>query len=76
MSTRIHPLNEEEEEEKLDCITWDVFEFNFQKSTVFYPLNRLTFFSPDFRNSKFFGPTDFEFSVFREIPIFQGTQYF
>lgn len=45
MSTRIHPLNEEEEEEKLDCITWDVFEFNFQKSTVFYPLNRLTFFS-------------------------------
>ena len=76
MSTRIHPLNEEEEEEKLDCITWDVFEFNFQKSTVFYPLNRLTFFSPDFRNSKFFGPTDFEFSVFREIPIFQGIQYF
>ena len=76
MSTRIHPLNEEEEEEKLDCITWDVFEFNFQKSTVFYPLNRLTFFNPDFRNSKFFGPTDFEFSVFREIPIFQGTQYF
>ena len=76
MNTRIHPLNEEEEEEKLDCITWDVFEFNFQKSTVFYPLNRLTFFSPDFRNSKFFGPTDFEFSVFREIPIFQGTQYF
>ena len=76
MSTRIHPLTEEEEEEKLDCITWDVFEFNFQKSTVFYPLNRLTFFSPDFRNSKFFGPTDFEFSGFREIPIFQGTQYF
>lgn len=76
ISTRIHPLNEEEEEEKLDCITWDVFEFNFQKSTVFYPLNRLTFFSPDFRNSKFFGPTDFEFSVFREIPMFQGTQYF
>lgn len=36
MSTRIHPLNEEEEEEKLDCITWDVFEFNFQKSTVFW----------------------------------------
>lgn len=76
MSTRIHPLNEEEEEEKLDCITWDVFEFNFQKSTVFYPLNGLTFFRPDFRNSKFFGPTDFEFSVFRGIPIFQGTQYF
>lgn len=76
ISTRIHPLNEEEEEEKLDCITWDVFEFNFQKSTVFYPLNRLTFFRPDFRNSKFFGPTDFEFSVFREIPMFQGTQYF
>lgn len=76
MSTRIHPLNEEEEEEKLDCITWDVFEFNFQKSTVFYPLNGLTFFSPDFRNSKFFGPADFEFSDFREFPTFQGTQYF
>ena len=78
MSIRLHPLNEEEEdgEEKLDHITWDAFEFNFQKSTVFYPLNRLTFFSPDFRNSKFFGPADFEFSDFRGIPKFQGTQYF
>lgn len=73
ISIRLPLLNEKE---KLDYITWDVFEFNFQKSTVFYPLDRLTFFSPDFRNSKFFGPADFEFSDFREFPTFQGTQYF
>ena len=73
ISIRLPLLNEKE---KLDYITWDVFEFNFQKSTVFYPLDRLTFFRPDFRNSKFFGLADFDLSDFREIPRFTGAQYF
>ncbi len=73
ISIRLPLLNEKE---KLDYITWDVFEFNFQKSTVFYPLDRLTFFRPDFRNSKFFGLADFDLSDFRVIPRFTGAQYF
>lgn len=73
ISIRLPLLNEKE---KLDYITWDVFEFNFQKSTVFYPLDRLTFFRPDFRNSKFFGLADFDLSDFRGIPRFTGAQYF
>lgn len=73
ISIRLPLLNEKE---KLDYITWDVFEFNFQKSTVFYPLDRLTFFRPDFRNSKFFGLADFDLSDFRGTPRFTGTQYF
>ena len=73
ISIRLPLLNEKE---KLDYITWDAFEFNFQKSTVFYPLDRLTFFRPDFRNSKFFVLADFDLSDFRGIPRFTGAQYF
>lgn len=73
ISVRLHPLDEKE---KRDYTTWHVFEFDFSKSTIFYPLNRLMFFSPNFRNSKFFGLADFSFSDFQGIPIFADTHYF
>lgn len=73
ISVRLHPLDEKE---KRDYTTWHVFEFDFSKSTIFYPLNRLRFFSPNFRNSKFFGLADFSFSDFQGIPIFADTHYF
>ena len=70
---RLYPLDEKE---KRDYATWHVFEFDFSKSTIFYPLNRLRFFNPNFRNSKFFGLADFSFSDFQGIPIFADTYYF
>ena len=73
ISVRLHPLDEKE---KRDYTSWHVFEFNFSKSTIFYPLNRLRFFNPNFRNSKFFGLADFSFSDFQGIPIFADTHYF
>lgn len=73
ISIRLHPLGEKE---KRDYVTWHVFEFNFRKSTIFYPLNRLRFFNSDFRNSKFFGLADFSFSDFQGISIFSDTHYF
>ena len=51
ISVRLRPLDEKG---KRDYVTWHVFEFDFRKSTIFYPLNKLRFFNPDFRNSKFF----------------------
>ncbi len=36
ISVRLHPLDEKE---KRDYVTWHVFEFDFRKSTIFYPLN-------------------------------------
>lgn len=73
ISVRLHPLTEKE---KRDYVTWHVFEFDFRKSTIFYPLNRLRFFNPDFRNSKFFGLADFSLSGFQGVPIFADTHYF
>lgn len=73
ISARLHPLDEKE---KPDYATWHVFEFDFSKSTIFYPLNRLRFFNPNFRNSKFFGLADFSFSDFQGTPIFADTHYF
>lgn len=73
ISVRLYPLDEKE---KRDYATWHVFEFDFSKSTIFYPLNRLRFFNPNFRNSKFFGLADFSFSDFQGIPIFADTYYF
>lgn len=73
ISVRLHPLNEKE---KRDYVTWHVFEFDFRKSTIFYPLNSLRFFNPDFRNSKFFGLADFSLSGFQGVPIFEDTHYF
>lgn len=78
ISVRLHPLDEKEldEKEKRDYVTWHVFEFDFRKSTIFYPLNRLRFFNPDFRNSKFFGLADFSLSGFQGVPKFADTHYF
>lgn len=73
ISVRLHPLDEKE---KRDYVTWHVFEFDFRKSTIFYPLNRLRFFNPDFRDSKFFGLADFSLSGFQGVPIFEDTHYF
>lgn len=73
ISIRLHPLNEKENQ---DYATWNVFKFDFRRSTIFYPLNRLRFFNPDFRNSKFFGLADFSFSDFQGISIFSDTHYF
>lgn len=73
ISVRLRPLDEKG---KRDYVTWHVFEFDFRKSTIFYPLNKLRFFNPDFRNSKFFGLADFSFSDFQGISIFSDTHYF
>lgn len=73
ISIRLHPLDEKE---KRDYTTWHVFEFDFSKSTIFYPLDRLKFFNPNFRNSKFFGLADFSLSDFQGVPIFADTHYF
>ena len=73
ISVRLRPLDEKG---KRDYVTWHVFEFDFRKSTIFYPLNKLRFFNPDFRNSKFFGLADFSFSGFQGISIFSDTHYF
>lgn len=73
ISIRLHPLDEKKER---DYVTWHVFEFDFRKSTIFYPLNKLRFFKPNFRNSKFFGLADFSFSDFQEIPIFNEAHYY
>lgn len=73
ISIRFHPLDEKG---KRDYVTWHVFEFDFRKSTIFYPLNRLRFFKPDFRNSKFFGLADFSFSDFQGVSRFSDTHYF
>ena len=65
---------------------WDKINFNFTESTIFYPLNNITFKNPifkrvifygeaNFRNSKFLEGVDFDSAIFYGTAQFQSTYF-
>ncbi|WP_298593027.1 pentapeptide repeat-containing protein [uncultured Rothia sp.] len=65
---------------------WDKLSFNFTESTIFYPLNNITFKNPifkraifygeaNFRNSKFLEGVDFDSAIFYGTAQFQSTYF-
>lgn len=65
---------------------WDKLNFDFTESTIFYPLNNITFKKPifkravfygeaNFRNSKFLEGVDFDSATFYGTAQFQSTYF-
>ena len=65
---------------------WDKLDFDFTESTIFYPLNNITFKNPifkratfygeaNFRNSRFLEGVDFDSAIFYGVAEFQYTRF-
>lgn len=65
---------------------WDKLDFDFTESTIFYPLNNITFKNPifkratfygeaNFRNSRFLEGVDFDSVIFYGVAKFQYTRF-
>lgn len=53
--------------------TWSVFEFDFSRATIFYPLNNLTIEKGNFSSSKFHAKAEFSRVTFTCNADFSGT---
>ena len=65
---------------------WDKLDFDFTESTIFYPLNNITFKNPifkrvtfygeaNFRNSQFLEGVDFDSAIFYGVAKFQHARF-
>ena len=55
--------------------TWSIFEFNFGRAPIFYPLNNLTIEQGNFISARFFGEADFRDTKFTGDANFRGAAF-